>query len=113
MVGEQAIRALPKEAILVNVGRGAIVDEAALFSALKEGRIRGAGIDVWWTYPKEGEVCKPSRFSFEELPNVVMSPHVGGSVTDSEPKRLTALASLLSELATGADPPRLDPTRGY
>ena len=67
-------------AFFVNVGRGATVDEEALFVALRDRRIAGAGIDVWYRYPEPGATTgAPSRFPIHKLPNVILSPHVGGS----------------------------------
>ena len=60
-------------AYLVNTGRGGIVDESALITALKAGQIAGAGVDVFETEP---EVSANPLF---ELPNVVLTPHVAGS----------------------------------
>jgi phosphoglycerate dehydrogenase-like enzyme len=66
--------------ILVNISRGPIVNEKALFRALKENRIRGAGLDVWWRYPPQwgGKGIPPSDMPFQELDNVVVSPHRAG-----------------------------------
>jgi phosphoglycerate dehydrogenase-like enzyme len=64
---------------LVNLGRGGIVDEEGLYRALKDGILKGAGIDVWYEYPKEGENKRnPSKYPIHDLPNVVLSPHVAG-----------------------------------
>jgi phosphoglycerate dehydrogenase-like enzyme len=71
---------------LVNVGRGAIVDEEGLFLALQGGVLKGAAIDTWYSYPASGErVGAPSRFPIHELPNVILSPHVGGSTREAGP----------------------------
>ena len=68
-----------KGKFLVNIGRGGIVDEEGLYRALKNGILKGAGIDVWYSYPREGEDQRiPSKYPIHELPNVVLSPHVGG-----------------------------------
>ena len=68
-----------KGKFLVNVGRGGIVDEEGLYRALKNGILKGAGIDVWYGYPKKGEDQRnPSKYPIHELPNVVLSPHVAG-----------------------------------
>jgi phosphoglycerate dehydrogenase-like enzyme len=68
-----------KGKFLVNLGRGGIVDEEGLYRALKNGILKGAGIDVWYEYPKEGEDQRnPSKYPIHELSNVVLSPHVAG-----------------------------------
>jgi phosphoglycerate dehydrogenase-like enzyme len=68
-----------KGKFLVNVGRGAVVDEEGLYRSLKEGRLAGAGIDAWYLYPQRGETtAEPSKYPITELPNVVLSPHLAG-----------------------------------
>jgi phosphoglycerate dehydrogenase-like enzyme len=64
---------------LINVSRGELIDEKALYEALTEGSLAGAAMDVWFQYPRQrNEIILPSIFPFHELDNVVMSPHVGG-----------------------------------
>ena len=81
LIGEAELTLLPAGAILVNVGRGAIVDEAALYHALRDGTLHAAGLDVWYNYPAD-EASRshtpPSAYPFHELDNVVMSPHRAG-----------------------------------
>ena len=69
LVSEDAIGAMRKGAVLVNVGRGPVIDEAALVRALAEGRIRGAALDVFETEPL------PSGHPLYGLENVLVSPH--------------------------------------
>jgi len=71
LLGESELRMMRPEAILVNTSRGAVVDEAALYRALKEGWIAGAGLDVM-----EWEPPEPTNPLFG-LENVVLSPHLG------------------------------------
>ena len=68
--------------IIVNVGRGVTINEGAFYTALKEKRIRGAAIDVWYNYPKvrgaenqDPMPCYPSKFPFHELKNIVITAH--------------------------------------
>jgi len=69
---------------LVNVGRGPVVDEEGLYLALRDGILKGAAIDTWYSYPRAGETKgRPSRFPIHELPNVILSPHVGGSTREA------------------------------
>jgi phosphoglycerate dehydrogenase-like enzyme len=68
-----------QDKFLVNVGRGEVIEEAALYHALKNGILKGAGIDVWYTYPERGKgVGNPSKYPIQEFPNVVLSPHIAG-----------------------------------
>jgi len=71
--------------VLVNAARGGIVDEAALFAALKEGRIAGAGVDV---FAKEPNTDSP----LFELENVVATPHLGASTDEAQEKAGVAVA---------------------
>ena len=83
LIGAAELALLPREAVLVNVSRGEVVDEAALYEALASGRLLGAGLDVWWRYPSNyAEACRlpPSARPFGDLDSVVMSPHRGGGV---------------------------------
>jgi glyoxylate reductase len=71
LLSRERIARLKPSAVVVNTARGPIVDEAALVDALAEGRIRGAGLDVFLDEPPPSEVLR-------SLPNVVLSPHHGG-----------------------------------
>ena len=108
---------LPRDAVLVNVARARIVDEDALFDALRDGRLAGAGLDVWYRYPKDEASrtsTKPGNRPFHELDNVVLSPHRAGHVRNTEMLRMEALAAVLNILALGQEPPtKVDVARGY
>jgi len=108
---------LPKGAVLVNVGRGPIVEAGALYNALREGHLRGAGLDVWYNYPPDPESrsqTPPADYNFHELENVVMSPHRGGGSEDSEQLRMVHLARLLNSIDRGDPiPNRVDLKAGY
>jgi phosphoglycerate dehydrogenase-like enzyme len=70
---------LMKGGVLLNIARGPVVDEKALYDSLTDGTLKGACIDVWYTYPESGKKIKaPGNFPFHKLPNVILSPHVGG-----------------------------------
>lgn len=67
---------MKRDAFLINVGRGPVAGEDALFAALRDRTIGGASLDVWYRYPSpEQPDIRPSRLPFHELPNVVMTPH--------------------------------------
>ena len=119
MIGKRELSLMGPRGVLVNVGRGGLVDEQALYSALSGRGLGAAGIDVWYRYP-EGEESRsstrPSNLPFEELDNVVMSPHRGGAlnVFDLERRRAVALAELINAAAEGGEVPhRIDPGLGY
>ncbi len=115
LIGEKELSLLPSHAIVVNVGRGRVIDEKALFEALSDNRIDGAGLDVWWVYPKaQGEKTAPSEYPFSTLPNVVMTPHVGGATRDAEPERVRELARLVKAIIAGEpDTNLVELGRGY
>jgi phosphoglycerate dehydrogenase-like enzyme len=80
IVGAAEIAAMKPTAYLVNTSRGPLIDEQALISALKERRIGGAGLDVFWTEPL------PKDHAVRSLDNVVLTPHLG-YVVDENLKR--------------------------
>jgi len=117
LIGEKELAALPCGAVLVNVGRGAIVAEAALYQALKNGPLAAAGLDVWYNYPTD-ETSRantpPSQYAFGELDNVVLSPHRGGDEIDIDTARMQHLAELLNAAARGDEMPnRVNLEAGY
>ena len=117
LIGEDELALLPPGAVLVNVGRGPIVDEAALYHALHEGTLHSAGLDVWYNYPADEAArshTPPSAYPFHELDNVVMSPHRAGGSDETETRRMKHLAALLNAAARGDEMPnRVDLQAGY
>ena len=79
-VGAAELEALPEDAIVVNVGRGAVVDQDALFSALRSGRLRGAGLDTLVDEPPA------SSDSTWHVPRLLLTPHVGRSLEEGAPR---------------------------
>ncbi|MFH2121307.1 MAG: D-2-hydroxyacid dehydrogenase, partial [Pseudomonadota bacterium] len=78
MIGEKELRGMKPTAFLINVARGAIVDEGALIRALEEKWIAGAGLDVFTREPL------PPESPFYTMPNVLFSPHISGDIPDYE-----------------------------
>ena len=105
IIGEHELSLLPKHACLVNIGRGSLIDETALFTALNTGKLGCAGIDVWWNYPKsrKDDTCHPSKHPFHELANVVMTPHRAGDLGDAslELRRMQEIATTIQNHISG------------
>jgi phosphoglycerate dehydrogenase-like enzyme len=117
MLGAAELALLPPHSVLVNIGRGQIVDEQALYEALAAGQLHAAGLDVWYRYPPD-EAARahhwPATYPFHELDNVIMSPHRGGAADETARLRMTALAELLNAAAAGQPiPNRVDLDAGY
>lgn len=85
LIQKKELELLGSDGLLVNVARGHIIDEASLFTALKDQIIAGAAIDAWYDYDPAPD-CKGRRYPFShpfhELPNVVLSPHRAASPLD-------------------------------
>lgn len=89
-------------AFLINIGRAGILDEEALFNALKENKIGGAAIDVWWQYPTAAEPNRRgSRLPFHELPNVIMTPHCSSATDGARDRRFRTVAGNLDRYVRG------------
>jgi len=82
LIGQEQLGWMKKDAVLVNVARADIIDEAALYGKLKENPQFSAAIDVWWTEPlRHGKFS--TNYPFLDLPNVLGSPHNSGIVLRS------------------------------
>jgi phosphoglycerate dehydrogenase-like enzyme len=93
IVGAAALAAMRPDAVIINVGRGPTIDEAALYEALKQNRIGGAIIDTWYQYPGPGRANPPpAALPFHELPNIVMTPHMSGWTTGTIRRRQRTIA---------------------
>lgn len=94
LLGATELAQLPAHAILINVSRGPVIDEAALIAALQEGRLRGAGLDVFDREP----VAADSPLL--QLPNVVPTPHLGSATRETrEAMARCAVDNLLAALS--------------
>lgn len=103
LIDARLLALMKDSATLINIARGDIVDEAALFAALSDHKIAGAALDVWWRYPDDDNPApRPSRFPFSELPNVLMSPHVAAWTDGMLSRRWKKIAANLDRFATGA-----------
>jgi len=105
LVDAACFAALPAHAVVVNVGRGAVVDEDALYDALAERRIAGAVIDTWYVYPSaERPRTVPAHRPFHELDNVLMTPHFSGWTRGLVRRRQRLMAENVRRLASGEPP---------
>lgn len=116
LIDRAALGRLPAGALLLNVGRGPVVDEDALWDALESGHLGGAALDVWWNYdptPDEAGRRHPSRRPFHERDDVVCSPHrAAGPFDDLD--RWDDVAANLRRFALGEPLANVvDPARGY
>lgn len=83
LIGERELNLMKSSTILINTSRGPVVDEAALYHALKENKIFGAGIDVFEHEPK-------IYHGLEKLPNIVLTPHIASATIEAR----TAMAEI-------------------
>ncbi|MFC6063774.1 2-hydroxyacid dehydrogenase [Streptomyces ochraceiscleroticus] len=104
LLGAPELARLHPESVLINVGRGPVVDEDALYEALHSGRLGGAALDVWYAYPSApGERQQPSRHPFHTLPNVLMTPHSSGLTRQTFAARAADIAANIRRLAAGEE----------
>ena len=108
MIGGAELRAMKPDAVLVNIARGAVVDEPALVEALRERLIAGAALDVFEREPL------PEDSPLWELDNVIISPHISGGTEIYNQRAVDIFADNLRRYLAG-EPLRnvVDPARGY
>ena len=116
LVNREFLSWMKTTSILVNISRGEIVDEAALYEALKENRIHGAGVDVWWRYPKiwRETAISPADVPFHVLDNIVISPHRAAYSENTKRDLYQFAAENILRFIRG-EPPlnKIDLERGY
>ncbi len=102
LVGAALLGRMKPTGVIVNVARGAVIDEDALYAVLAENRIGGGIIDVWWSYPSAASPeVPPSKHPFHKLPNVILTPHSSGWTTGMRRRRAGQIAANLDHLALG------------
>ncbi|MBN1390299.1 MAG: phosphoglycerate dehydrogenase [Candidatus Thermoplasmatota archaeon] len=97
MISKPQLDMMKKNAFVINCARGGVVDEDALYNALKEGKIGGAGLDVFETEP-------PGETRFAELDNVTMTPHIGANTVDAQFKAGTMVSEQVIMALKGEAP---------
>lgn len=102
LIGEELISLMKPTAIVINTSRGAILDEAALLRALQDGRIFGAGLDVYTTeVPEEN----PGPLAgFYDLPNVVLTPHMGSAARETRDEMALRTVNNIERFLNGKRP---------
>lgn len=85
MIGAAQLKAMKSSAFVINVARGGLVDEDALYDALTSGEIAGAGLDVFVSEP-------PVEKKLLSLPNIVVTPHLGASTDEAQEKAGVSVA---------------------
>jgi phosphoglycerate dehydrogenase-like enzyme len=104
LIDARRLALMKRSAVLINVARGDIVDEDALYAALRDKIIAGAVLDTWYVYPSTAEPDPyPSRRPFHELPNLIMTPHASGWTDKLLDRRWRVMAENLDRLANGQE----------
>ncbi|MCD6479638.1 D-glycerate dehydrogenase [Candidatus Bathyarchaeota archaeon] len=101
LIGEKELDLMKPTAYLINTSRGAVIDQKALYKALKERRIAGAALDVF-----EKEPIDPDD-PLLELDNVVLTPHIGSASVETRKKMAMIAAENLVSVLRGVEPPNL------
>ena len=107
LIGAPQLALMKPTAVLINVARGEVVDEDALYGALHRGAIAGAALDVWYRYPTGDAPVHPGHRPFHTLPNVLMTPHVSGWTEGMMDARAGVIAENIHRTARGEAPVNL------
>ncbi|WP_329001946.1 2-hydroxyacid dehydrogenase [Kribbella sp. NBC_00709] len=101
IIGAAELEQLGADGVLVNVARGPLVQEQALYDALRSHTIRGAALDVWYSYPSGGDQAQPAEAPFGQLDNVLLTPHLSGITRQTFRGRIHDIAANITTLAAG------------
>ena len=104
LIGARELARMKATAVLINVARGEVVDEDALYDALHRGTIAAAALDVWYRYPTGDAPTHPGHRPFHALPNVLMTPHVSGWTEGMMDARAGVIAENIHRAARGEAP---------
>ena len=104
LLGARELALMKRTAVLINVARAEIVDEEALYRALARRTIAGAVLDVWYRYPSGPAPTLPAHYAFNELPNILMTPHVAGWTEGTLEARARLIAENILRVARGEVP---------
>lgn len=103
LIGGRELDLMKPTALLINTSRGAVVDQGALVDALENGRIGGAGLDVFEEEPL------PLDERIVDLENVVLTPHIGSATVETRRKMAVVCAENVKAFLEGRKPPNLVP----
>ncbi len=102
LIDARRLALMKPSAYLVNISRGPVVDEDALYAALRDGAIAGAALDVWWQYPTPEEPNRRgSRHDFHRLANVIVTPHNSGWTAGMVRRRWDEIADNIGRFVRG------------
>jgi phosphoglycerate dehydrogenase-like enzyme len=104
LIGEKELKPM-KGKYLINISRGTVIDEEALFKSLKEDHLAGAAIDTWYKYPSsEQKEVLPSKYDFQKLNNIVMSPHTAGYTDRALEENIMSVFDNIVKIYYGEEP---------
>ncbi len=103
LISEKNISLLKSSAVIVNIARGPILNEKALYSALTKRKIGGAIIDTWYKYPNNHNKTKfsPSKYNFAKFKNVIMTPHLSCLSSKMLERRINVIRNNIIALNKG------------
>ncbi len=104
LIDAGALERMPSHALLINTARGAVVDEAALADALRQGKIAGAGIDVLSQEPP----VDGNPLLDEGIPNLVLTPHIAWAGVEARQRAITEIAANIRAYQAGESRNRVD-----
>ena len=105
MIGAPQIAKMKSDSIIINVARGRIIAEEALYNALKNKQIGGAVLDVWYNYiGNDGEEVSPSSLPVQQLDNVILSAHESASAPEQVERRWKIVAENICRATEGDTP---------
>ena len=105
IIGEREIALMKKDAIVINVARGAVTDEAALADAVESGRIGGIGVDVYSAEPMQKE---HPFYRIKALPNVCLTPHMAWGAAEARARCLDEIIKNINSFVSGGMRSRVD-----
>lgn len=113
MIDAEALGWMAEDAMLINVGRGGLIDQADLYTHLESNPAFQAGLEVWWDEPGRDEAFEPD-YPFLELPNVLGCPHNSSRVPGiGERGQRAAVENVVCALGDGDAENEVDPRLGY